>query len=141
MKTLKIKAMKKNPFGGSKLPQEENSVRYSDEKLSMFKENLLRCLERAKKEEKEIKERKDSHCSSREPGDDDKNIYGIALAEIEHEERRNAEFQKNINKSLALVEQKKYGICRDTGILIPEARLLVAPLATLCCEAKILRDK
>ena len=35
-----------------------------------------------------------------------------------------------------IVENKTYGICRETGKLIPKERLRIVPHATLCIEAK-----
>ena len=38
--------------------------------------------------------------------------------------------------ALVRIKNKTYGICRETGDLIPKERLLLVPHATLCKEAK-----
>lgn len=47
----------------------------------------------------------------------------------------------NIDNALILIKKGTYGICRITGVLIPEDRLLVAPFATTCIKAKIEENK
>jgi RNA polymerase-binding transcription factor DksA len=37
---------------------------------------------------------------------------------------------------LIRIENKTYGICRETGRLIPKERLRAVPHATLCIDAK-----
>ena len=43
---------------------------------------------------------------------------------------------QNLEKALIRIENKTYGICRETGVLIPKARLMLVPHATLSIEAK-----
>ena len=39
------------------------------------------------------------------------------------------------------IENKTYGVCRVTGKLIPKARLMVVPHATLSIEAKEMQQR
>jgi RNA polymerase-binding transcription factor DksA len=41
-----------------------------------------------------------------------------------------------LEAALIRIENKSYGICRETGKLIPKERLLSVPHATLSIEAK-----
>ena len=48
---------------------------------------------------------------------------------------------KNLEAALIRIENKTYGICRETGELIPKERLMSVPHATLSYEAKINEKK
>ena len=45
-------------------------------------------------------------------------------------------FIQNLQAALVRIENKTYGICRETGKLIPKDRLKAVPHATLSIEAK-----
>ena len=49
---------------------------------------------------------------------------------------RQAKFIRNLNNALIRIENKTYGICRQTGKLISKERLILVPHATLSIEAK-----
>jgi len=49
---------------------------------------------------------------------------------------RQAKFIRNLNNALIRIENKTYGICRNTGKLISKERLRLVPHATLSIEAK-----
>ena len=49
---------------------------------------------------------------------------------------RQAKFIKSLENALIRIENKTYGICRETGNLIPKERLRLVPHATLSIEAK-----
>lgn len=42
----------------------------------------------------------------------------------------------HLESALVRIENKSYGICRETGKLIPKERLMVVPHATLSVEGK-----
>ena len=49
---------------------------------------------------------------------------------------RQAKFIRSLHNALIRIENKTYGICRNTGKLISKERLRLVPHATLCIEAK-----
>ena len=49
---------------------------------------------------------------------------------------RQMKFIQNLQAALIRIENKTYGICRETGKLIPKERLRAVPHATLSIEAK-----
>ena len=49
---------------------------------------------------------------------------------------RQMKFIQHLQAALVRIENKPYGICRETGKLIPKERLLAVPHATLSVEAK-----
>lgn len=50
--------------------------------------------------------------------------------------QRQMKFIQSLQAALVRIENKTYGICRETGKLIPKERLRVVPHATLSIEAK-----
>jgi len=64
---------------------------------------------------------------------------GSASMEREHLSQmasRQLDFIDKLEKALMRIENKTYGICRETGKLIDKARLKAVPHATLSIEAK-----
>ena len=49
---------------------------------------------------------------------------------------RQAKFIRSLQNALTRIENKTYGICRETGKLISKERLRLVPHATLSIEAK-----
>ena len=50
--------------------------------------------------------------------------------------QRQQKFIQHLQAALIRIENKTYGICRETGKLIPKERLMAVPHATLSIEAK-----
>lgn len=50
--------------------------------------------------------------------------------------QRELKFIQGLQAALVRIENKTYGICRETGKLIPAERLRAVPHATLSIEAK-----
>ena len=50
---------------------------------------------------------------------------------------RQKKFIDNLEAALVRIENKTYGICRETGKLIQKERLRAVPHATLSMEAKL----
>jgi RNA polymerase-binding transcription factor DksA len=50
--------------------------------------------------------------------------------------QRQMKFIQGLQAALVRIENKTYGICRETGKLIPKERLRAVPHATLSIEAK-----
>jgi len=51
--------------------------------------------------------------------------------------QRQMKFIQSLQAALVRIENKTYGICRETGKLIPKERLRAVPHATLSIEAKM----
>jgi RNA polymerase-binding transcription factor DksA len=54
---------------------------------------------------------------------------------------RQIDFIDKLEKAMIRIENKTYGICRETGKLIEKARLRAVPHATLSMEAKMSKNK
>lgn len=134
-----------NPHTRSLLDMPEQSTgpvyRYSDEELNEFKELILKRLDTARENfayYQNLITRKD------EAGDDADNKLNSmedGSGAMEKEQlslmaARQIQFINNLEKALVRIENKTYGICRETGKLIDKARLRAVPHATLSIEAK-----
>ncbi len=51
--------------------------------------------------------------------------------------QRQSKFIQHLQAALVRIENKTYGICRETGKLIGKERLRAVPHATLCMDAKM----
>ena len=54
---------------------------------------------------------------------------------------RQRKFIDSLESALVRIENKTYGVCRETGKLIPKERLRAVPHATLSMEAKLQQYK
>jgi len=114
---------------------------YSDSELIEFKELIERKLVEARIELKDYQDQilKKNTGSS----DTDYKFNGLEdsslLVEREYlsqQASRQAKFISHLEKALIRIQNKTYGICRETGKLIAKERLRIVPHATLSIEAK-----
>lgn len=121
---------------------ESEKTRYSDTELAEFKAIILDKLATAK-EDYDLLRATITHTSSN--GTDDTSptfkILEEGAATLSKEESgrlaaRQYKFIQNLEAALVRLENKTYGLCRETGKLIPKERLRVVPHATLSIEAK-----
>ena len=117
-------------------------TRYSDEDLQEFKELILAKLEKAKKEYNLLKADV-TNSDGNDIADTSPTFKvleeGASTLSKEASGRlaeRQMKFIQNLQAALVRIENKTYGICRETGKLIPKERLRVVPHATLCIEVK-----
>ncbi len=120
----------------------KEKVRYSDAELQEFKEMILEKLEKAKAEYATLKAGVD-HSSSNGTEDTsptfmvlEEGATSSAKEELSQLAARQYKFIQNLEAALVRIENKTYGICRETGKLIPKERLKLVPHATLSVEAK-----
>jgi RNA polymerase-binding transcription factor DksA len=116
--------------------------RYTDEELKEFKELINRKLEEAK-EDLMLLQNSLSH--NDDHGTDDTgrsfNMMEDGSETLSREEMaqlaaRQEKFIQSLKNALIRIENKTYGICRETGKLIRKERLMLVPHATLSIEAK-----
>ena len=99
-------------------------TRYSDEELQEFKEIILAKLENDTADTSptfKVLEEGANTLNKEESG---------RLAQ------RQMKFIQHLKAALVRIENKTYGICRETGKLIPKERLRAVPHATLSIEVK-----
>ena len=122
---------------------ENEKTRYSESDLQEFKGILLDKLRIAKEE---LNSLATSLSSPNANGTDDtagtyKTLEdGSATLEKEQINQlaaRQKKFIEQLEAALVRIENKTYGICRETGKLIPKERLRAVPHTTLSMEAKL----
>jgi len=120
----------------------EEKVRYSDEELAEFKALIVEKLDQARKLYKSYHE-----IITQQDGNDTVDTsptfksYEEGSSLLSKEQagsmaERQLKFIKALENALIRIENKTYGIDRNTGKLIPKERLMAVPHATLSVESK-----
>ncbi|HYX07985.1 MAG TPA: TraR/DksA C4-type zinc finger protein [Bacteroidales bacterium] len=117
-------------------------TRYSDQELEEFKQLILEKLEKARKDYELLK----SAITQSESNDTQDTSPTFKVLEegastLSKEEsgklaQRQLKFIQHLQGALVRIENKTYGICRETGKLISKDRLRAVPHATLSIDAK-----
>lgn len=117
-------------------------TRYSDDELMEFKELINKKLLEAK-EDLELLRGSLSHNDDHGTNDTGRTFNmmedgsdTLSREEVSQLAARQEKFVASLNNALVRIENKTYGICRDTGKLIRKERLMLVPHATLSIEAK-----
>ncbi len=116
--------------------------RYSDEELEEFRALILRKLEKAQKEYDTICEEW-NNSDGNDTADTaptfkvlEEGAYTLGKEEASRMAQRQLDFIKKLQAALVRIDNKTYGICRETGQLIPKERLRAVPHATLSIDGK-----
>lgn len=116
--------------------------RYSDKDLITFKEIIDEKLTAAQKEYTYLQEQINR---TNDHGTDDTENRFVSLEDsnqsMEREHlnlmaQRQHQYVDHLKKAMIRIENKTYGICRETGNLISKERLKAVPHATLSIDAK-----
>ncbi len=130
------------PYKNNSVMKKSVSKRYSDSELEKFKKIILKKMESA---QNDLKLLKDSYSNASSNGTDDTYSSFKSFEEgsqtLSKESNtmlaaRQEKFLRDLQNALIRVENKTYGICRETGKLISKKRLVLVPHATLSIEAK-----
>ena len=113
-------------------------TRYSDKELEEFKELILTKKEQALKQldfyMAQLAETSDSGDGKNKGLEHGNNtIESERLSSMANRQRKHIQHLQN---ALTRIENKVFGICRETGKLISKERLRAVPHATLSIEAK-----
>jgi RNA polymerase-binding transcription factor DksA len=120
----------------------EEKNRYSDKDLLEFKEIITQKLEKAKAEFDILRlsvtqsESNDTQDTSPTFKVLEEGASTLSKEEAVRLAQRQQQFILHLEAALLRIENKTYGICRETGKLIPKERLKAVPHATLSVEAK-----
>ena len=116
--------------------------RYSDEELVEFRELISKKLELAQ-EDYEMYRNSITQSDGNDISDTSPTFKVLeeGAATLSKEEagklaQRQLKFIQHLQAALVRIENKTYGICRDTGRLISKERLRAVPHATLSIDAK-----
>ena len=117
-------------------------TRYSDAELEEFRSIIMEKLDKAKRDYDLLREG-----ISNSEGNDvsdtsptfkvmEEGASTLSKEEVGRLAQRQMKFIQNLQAALIRIENKTYGICRETGKLISKERLRAVPHATLRIEAK-----
>jgi len=116
--------------------------RYTDEELAEFKEIILNKLDKAQ-QDYDLLKKTITHSESNDTEDTSPTFKVLeeGAATLSKEEagrlaQRQQKFIQHLKAALVRIENKTYGVCRETGKLISKERLRAVPHATLSIEAK-----
>lgn len=116
--------------------------RYSDEELLEFKSIILDKLSKAK-DNYEMYKNVITHGDDNDTADTsptfkvmEEGANVLSKEEAGKLAERQLQFMQHLQNALIRIENKTYGICRETGKLIAKERLMAVPHATLSIEAK-----
>ncbi len=117
-------------------------TRYSDEELQEFKAIILDKLEKANRDYELLK----SNIMNTDGNDVtdtsptfkvlEEGANTLSKEEAGRLAQRQMKFIQHLQAALIRIENKTYGICRETGKLIPKERLRAVPHATLSIDVK-----
>jgi DnaK suppressor protein len=117
-------------------------TKYSDGELEEFKQLILAKLDKARKDY-EILKSSITHEESNDTMDTsptfkvlEEGATTLSKEEAGRLAQRQLKFIQHLQAALVRIENRTYGICRETGKLIPADRLRAVPHATLCIDAK-----
>ena len=117
-------------------------TRYSDEELQEFKAIILNKLDKANRDYELLK----SNIMNTDGNDVtdtsptfkvlEEGANTLSKEEAGRLAQRQMKFIQHLQAALIRIENKTYGICRETGKLIPKERLRAVPHATLSIDVK-----
>ena len=119
-----------------------DKTRYTDEELSEFKELIVGKLDKAKKDYELLKsvitmsDNNDTQDTSPTFKVLEEGAATLSKEEAGKLAQRQQKFIQHLQAALVRIENKTYGICRETGVLISKERLRAVPHATLSIDAK-----
>ena len=124
------------------IPAAAEKTRYTDTELQEFRDLILEKLDKAKRDY-ELLISSVTHHGSNDTEDTsptfkvlEEGASALSKEEAGRLALRQQKFIHSLEAALVRIENKTYGICRETGKLIPKERLLSVPHATLSIEAK-----
>lgn len=117
-------------------------TRYSDAELEEFKAIILEKLATAQKNYEQLRASMMNVDGNDVDGTSptykilEEGANTLSKEETTRLAQRELKFIQGLQAALVRIENKTYGICRETGKLIPAERLRAVPHATLSIEAK-----
>ncbi len=121
---------------------ETEKTRYTDDELIEFKQLIIEKLDKARKDYETLKasitnsESNDTQDTSPTFKILEEGASTLSKEESSKLAQRQQKFISHLEAALLRVQNKTYGICRETGKLISKDRLRAVPHATLSIEAK-----
>lgn len=121
------------------MAEDKKTNRYGDEDLQEFKTLIESKLAAAVKELDYLQEQiknSSSEVSTKNALSLDEGSVTLEKEHINKMAARQSKYIQHLRNALIRIDNKTYGICRETGELINKKRLLIVPHATLSIAAK-----
>ncbi len=119
------------------MAEENKKTRYSDEELEEFRQIILKKLERTEHDLKILRQLLESNdINQTKILSFEDSAYAYQHDNTMRMIARLEKFKSDLERALIRIENKTYGICRETGKLISKERLRAVPHTTLSIEAK-----
>ena len=122
---------------------EKEKTSYSNEELAEFKQLIIEKLEKAQKDFDLLRnaftqsDENDIQDTSPTFKIMEEGASVMSKEEVGKLAQRQQKFIQHLQAALVRIENKTYGICRETGKLISKERLRAVPHATLTIDAKL----
>ncbi len=126
-----------------KISNQEENLRYSEEELKEFEELIAQKLEQSRKELNYIKQalsKRNDSGTDNTSGTSKLLEDGADTTEKENLSQlaaRQQKFTQQLENAMIRIKNGTYGICIDTGKLIPKERLRAVPHTQHSIEAKL----
>ncbi len=126
-----------------KITNQEENLRYSEEELKEFEELIAQKLEQSRKELNYIKQalsKRNDSGTDNTSGTSKLLEDGADTTEKENLSQlaaRQQKFTQQLENAMIRIKNGTYGICIDTGKLIPKERLRAVPHTQHSIEAKL----
>lgn len=124
------------------MAEKKEKTRYSDVELEEFREIILNKLDKAQKDYELLRDGI-NNLDGNDVTDTsptfkvlEEGASTLSKEEAGQLAQRQMKFIQHLQAALVRIENKTYGVCRETGKLIPKERLRAVPHATLSIEAK-----
>jgi RNA polymerase-binding transcription factor DksA len=124
------------------MAEDKTKTKYSDEELLEFKQLIMDKLDKAQRDYDTLKSAL-SHTDGNDTLDTsptfkvlEEGAMVLSREETGKLAQRQQKFIQHLKAALVRIENKSYGICRETGNLIAKERLRAVPHATLSIDAK-----
>ena len=119
------------------MDKKQEKARYSDQELQEFKELILAKIEQASENYKRLKDNIMFDESNPTFKLMEEGAATLQKEMASQQAERQLDFIRKLQAALMRIENKTYGVCCETGRLIPKERLRCVPITTRCLDAKL----
>lgn len=122
--------------------KKDEGLRYSPEDLQEFETIIRNKINRCNEELEDLKKsisRMEGEGTRTSLGSFDDGADALEKEQLNQLAARTQKFVNDLNRALFRIKNGTYGICVETGVLIPKERLRAVPHTQQCIEAKLQR--
>lgn len=117
--------------------EKKDQLRYSKEDLDEFERIIDQKLEQSRKELEHIRESLARFDESSQRGNFEDGVESHEKEQLMQLAARSQKFNSDLERARFRIKNGTYGVCIETGNLIPKDRLRAVPHTQQCIEAKL----